>query len=496
MGFADYERFDALGLAELVRKGETNAGELLEEAIARADRFNPALNAIVTRLDDTARAAAGAGLPNGPFSGVPFLVKDLGPRLAGARMTMGSRLLASYIPKQDSELFRRYKALGLNIFGKTNTPEFGNSAYTEPVLFGPCRNPWDTGRTPGGSSGGSAAAIAAGIVPMAHGNDGGGSLRIPASATGLFGLKPSRGRLPRESEMNAGPGALVVDHVMSRTVRDSAALLDATLLSSGGPPPPAESYLGVASRDPTQLRIALVTSPMFAAAIDRECRAAVASAAKLLENLGHVVEEAGPAIDYDEARDAFIVQFFGEKADDIEAAAKLAGREADRTTIEAVPWFARAYYRRLSDDAKARAQRVQNDLAKTIGTFMAKYDLLLMPTLGTPPIPIGKLAPNPVETLLMDTASRTGWGFLVKLIVKQLGKKAFAWTPSTPLFNMTGQPGMSVPLHWSPAGLPVGVQFVARYGDESTLFLLAGQLERAQPWFDKRPKMAVPDPAR
>ncbi len=233
MSFTDYGRYDALGLAELVRNREVSASELLEEAIIWADKLNPALNAIVTRIDEPARAAAKAGLPQGPFTGVPFLVKDLGPELSGVPMHMGSRALDGYVPKRDSELFRRYKAAGLNIFGKTNTPEFGNAAYTEPVLFGPCRNPWDTSRTPGGSSGGSAAATAAGIVPMAHGNDGGGSLRIPASCTGLFGLKPSRGRQPGDAEIPDLLGALVCDHVMSRSVRDSAAMLD---LSHGGDP--------------------------------------------------------------------------------------------------------------------------------------------------------------------------------------------------------------------------------------------------------------------
>ena len=491
MGFAEYERFDALGLAELVRTGKVGAAELLDEAIARADRLNPALNAIITRMDDAARAAARAGLPQGPFAGVPFLVKDLGPALAGVPMHMGSRALRGYVPTRDSELFRRYKAAGLNIFGKTNTPEFGNSAYTEPVAFGPCRNPWNTSRTPGGSSGGSAAAIAAGIVPMAHGNDGGGSLRIPASCTGLFGLKPSRGRMPGDAEIPDLLGALVCDHVMSRSVRDSAAMLD---LGHGGDtgllwgaPQPRETYLASAGRDPGRLRIASMTSPMFARSIDPECVAAQANAAKLLTGLGHIVEEAEPEIDYAEALSAFVVLFFTEIAQAIGLAEEVTGRRFGRSEIEVVPWFAKSYFRSLKPAAIAHATYVQGKLARTYATFMANYDVLLMPTLGMPPIAIGALKPNAIESATIDIASATRFGPLAKIIIKELGTKAFAWTPSTPLFNMTGQPGMSVPLHWSAGGLPVGMQFIGRYGDESTLFQLAGQLERAQPWFDKRP---------
>jgi Asp-tRNA(Asn)/Glu-tRNA(Gln) amidotransferase A subunit family amidase len=399
------------------------------------------------------------------------------------------------MPARDSELFRRYKAAGLNIFGKTNTPEFGNSAYTEPVLFGPCRNPWDVSRTPGGSSGGSAAATAAGIVPMAHGNDGGGSLRIPASCTGLFGLKPSRGRMPGDAEIPDLLGALVCDHVMSRSVRDSAAMLD---LSHGGDtgllwgaPQPSEPYLTSAGRDPGCLRVASMTSPMFAKSIDPECVMAQANAAKLLSGLGHTVEVAEPKIDYAEALAAFIVLFFAEIAQAIAIGEELTGRHFSRREIEVVPWFAKSYFKSLTPQTLAHATYVQGKLARQYATFMASYDVLLMPTLGMPPIAIGALRPNAIESATIDIASATRFGPLAKTIIKELGAKAFAWTPSTPLFNMTGQPGMSVPLHWSPAGLPVGVQFIGRYGDETTLFRLAGQLERAQPWFDKRPKMAA-----
>ena len=491
MAFTEYDRHDALGLAELVKKRQVSAAELLEEAITRADRLNPALNAIITRIDETARTAAKNGLPDGPFGGVPFLVKDLGPYLAGVPMQMGSRALKGFVPSRDSELIRRFKSSGLNIFGKTNTPEFGNAAYTEPVAFGPCRNPWDTKRTPGGSSGGSAAAVAAGIVPMAHGNDGGGSLRIPASCAGLFGMKPSRGRLPGDAEIPDLLGALVVDGVMSRSVRDSAAALDVIrgvdtgLLWSA--PEPKEGYLAAAGRDPGRLRIASITNSMFAKSIDPECKAGQAATVKLLTGLGHEVEDAGPKIDYAEALDAFIVLFFTEIAQAIQIGEDTMGRKFTRREIEVVPWFARSYFRSLSPHKVAHATYVQGKLARQFADFMAHYDVLLMPTLGMPPIAVGALQPTAIETAMIDIASATRFGPLAKTIIKELGAKAFAWTPSTPLFNMTGQPGMSVPLHWSAGGLPVGMQFIGRYGDETTLFQLAGQLERAQPWFDKRP---------
>ncbi len=495
MGFSAYDRHDGLGLAELVRKKQISAAELLDEAISRADRLNPALNAIITRIDDTARSAAKSGLPDGPFAGVPFLVKDLGPLLAGVPMQMGSRSMKGYMPNRDSELTRRFKATGLNIFGKTNTPEFGNAAYTEPVAFGPCRNPWDTNRTPGGSSGGSAAAVAAGIVPMAHGNDGGGSLRIPASCCGLFGLKPSRGRQPGDAEVPDLLGALAIDGVISRSVRDSAAALDATHGADPGllwgVPAPKEPYLVSAGRDPGRLRIASSTSPMFAKTIDSECTAGQANAAKLLASLGHSVEDAEPKIDYPEAVSAFIILFFTEIAQGIQMAEVTMGRKFSRREIEVVPWFARSFFKALKPEHIAWATYVQGKLARQFATFMENYDVLLMPTLGMPPIAIGHLQPNAMETTMIDIASATRFGPLAKLIIKELGAKAFAWTPSTPLFNMTGQPGMSVPLHWSASGLPVGMQFIGRYGDETTLFQLAGQLERAQPWFDKRPVLNV-----
>jgi Asp-tRNA(Asn)/Glu-tRNA(Gln) amidotransferase A subunit family amidase len=491
MGFGEYDRYDALGLAELIRGRQIGAGEVLDEALSRADRLNPALNAIILRLDERARTAAKSGLPEGPFTGAPFLVKDLGPLLAGAPMQMGSRALKGFVPDRDSELIRRFKAAGLNIFGKTNTPEFGNAAYTEPVAFGPCRNPWNTGHTPGGSSGGSAAAIAAGIVPMAHGNDGGGSLRIPASCCGLFGLKPSRGRQPGDAETPDLLGALAIDGVISRSVRDSAAALDATRgIDPGllwGAPEPKESYLAATGRDPARLRIASLTSPMFARAIDPECKTGQAKTAKLLADLGHVVEEAEPAIDYAEALGAFIILFFAEIAQAIRIAEATMGRRFSRREIEVIPWFARSYFGALSPEAVAQATYVQGKLARAYADFMAKYDVLLMPTLGMPPIAVGALQPTAIETVMIDIASATRFRPLAKTIIKELGAKAFAWTPSTPLFNMTGQPGMSVPLHWSANGLPVGMQFIGRYGDETTLFQLAGQLERAQPWFDRRP---------
>lgn len=491
MAIAEYDRHDALGLAGLVKSGAVSAGELLEEAIARADRLNPGLNAIVCRLDDVARAAARDISTAAPFAGVPFLVKDLGPFLAGAPMTMGSRSLKDFVPDRDGEYMRRAKAAGLVIFGKTNTPEFGSVAYTEPELFGPCRNPWDRARTPGGSSGGSAAAVAAGIVPMAHGNDGGGSLRIPAGCTGLFGLKPSRGRMPYGPLGYEEAGWLAVDHVISRSVRDSAAMLDATQGRAAdlvaGLPPPAEPFLTATQRDPAPLRVALLSGPMFGKTVDPECRAAVEHTGKLLAGLGHMVEEVAPPADYPAAARAFITLFVMEKMHDVDTAARVSGRHPGRGEVEALCRFAHAYGRSLRGAELAWALEEQARAARAIAAFMARYDVLLTPTLAAPPLAIGAQKPRGAEAAALEIAAGLRWPPLLRLVAGQLAAQAFDWVAFTPLFNLTGQPAMSVPLYWSAAGLPVGTQIVGRYGEEFTLFRLAAQLERAQPWFARRP---------
>ncbi|HKE37909.1 MAG TPA: amidase, partial [Candidatus Baltobacteraceae bacterium] len=339
MAFAEYDSYDALGLAELVRAKQVSAEELLDEAIARAERVNPKLNAIVYKRYDEARAEIRRGLSVGPFTGVPLAVKDLGPALAGAPLTSGSRYFKDYVPVYDDEIVARFKSSGFAIFAKTNTPEFGLAPVTEPALFGPCRNPWNPSRTTGGSSGGSAALVASSVVPIAHGNDMGGSIRIPASCTGIFGLKPSRGRTPT---VGGVVGSANADFGLSRTVRDSAALLDAVRVEHGllyDAPHFAGSFLDAAARDPNPLRIAIVRDPMLGKTIHPECRNAVDRAAELCERLGHHVEEVSPdGIVYDDIRLAILTLFASNVGWKMYSANPLAGKKLRAGDLEPATW--------------------------------------------------------------------------------------------------------------------------------------------------------------
>jgi Asp-tRNA(Asn)/Glu-tRNA(Gln) amidotransferase A subunit family amidase len=307
-GFVDYRKYDGLGLADLVRRKEVKPEELLEAAIARIEAIDPGLNAVVTKMYDQAKRAIVTGLPDGPFKGVPFLLKDLGAAYAGVRLTMGCKLLANYVPDYDNELVKRYKNAGLVCVGRTNTPEFGLNISTESVLLGPARNPWDTERSTGGSSGGAAAAVAARMVPIAHGSDGGGSIRIPSSSCGVFGMKPSRGRMPTGPEMGEAWEGFATNHAVSISVRDNAALLDATSAPEVGAPygipAPARPFLKEVGASPGKLRIAYF-SKGAADFTHPDCIAAVEDAAKLCQNFGHAVEKAAPEIDYKALNDAF-----------------------------------------------------------------------------------------------------------------------------------------------------------------------------------------------
>jgi amidase len=496
----DYTRYDGLGLAELVRRGEVTPLELTEAAIAAADRVNPRINAVVARLDDLARAQATAGplaggpLPDAPFAGVPFLLKDLHGALAGAPMTSGSRLLAKHRPAQDAEVVARYKRAGLIILGKTNTPEFGLLPVTEPPLFGPTRNPWNPALTPGGSSGGSAAAVAAGIVPLAHGNDGGGSIRIPAAACGLFGLKPTRGRVPVGPEHLEIWMGCVVQHVLSRSVRDSAAALDATAGTDLGAPymapaMPDGGWLAQTRLPPGRLRIGFTTTPMLNVPVHPDCVAAVEQAARLLEQLGHHVEPASPELDGPGIAAAFLLLVAAELSADVAEAERDAGEPAGPATVDTPALLLNLLARQYSAAELAIALRRLRLVGPAVARFHQSYDLWLTPTLAQPPLPIGGLLPTGLEASAQRLLARLGWGALVRTLgsIEASADRAFAFTPFTPIANITGQPAMSVPLHWNAEGLPIGVHFVARYGDEATLLRLAAQLEAAQPWAQRRP---------
>jgi amidase/6-aminohexanoate-cyclic-dimer hydrolase len=472
MKVEEFASYDGLGLAGLVRRGEVSAREVLDAAIARVEACNPTLNAVIAPLYDQARAAIAAGLPVGPFTGVPFLLKDLGAHYAGAVTSFGSTLFKDFEVDHDSEITARLKRAGLVIFGKTNTPELGLASSTEPRLFGPTRNPWNLAHSAGGSSGGSAAAVAAGMAPMAHATDGGGSIRIPAACCGLVGLKPTRARNPMGPDAGEGWGGASVGHAVTRTVRDSAALLDATSGPDVGDPywapPPARPFLEEVGRDPGQLRVAINTRRWSGQPVDPECAEAAIAAGRLCEELGHHVEAAAPDADAGTLGAAMLVIIGGNLRASIEARAAALGRELSDGDVERITW------KRAMDGHTARAA----DYARSIGVmhrtgravahFFARYDVLITPTMARPPQPLGI-----IDMMTEDEARYTD--------------AVLATIAFTSLYNASGNPAISLPLAWSAAGLPLGVQFVGRFGDEATLFRLAAQLESARPWAHRRP---------
>src|SRR5713101_7436278 len=469
---AEFDSYDGLGLADLVRRGDVNAGELLDIAIARVEAGNPELNAVVSRLYDQARASIAAGLPDGPFTGVPYLLKDLGAHYTGAVTSFGSTLFKDFVVHHDSEITARLRRAGLVIFGKTNTPEMGLAASTEPRLFGPTRNPWSLGHSAGGSSGGSAAAVAAGMVPMAHGNDGGGSIRIPASCCGLFGLKPTRGRNPLGPNFGDVMSGLVAEHAVTRSVRDSAALLDATAGPDIGDPyfapPPAQPFLREVGADPGKLRIAFTTAAPSGVPIHADCVRAVQEAAKLCSELGHTVSEGAPEVESEHLGNSFMAVWSAGCAQVIDGAALVTGRKPTPDQFEELTWALAERGRGVSGPAYLLAVTALQGMARQIARFFVNHDVWLTPTLAEPPLPLGSFdarAGNPLYGL----------------------QRAQAFVPFTPLCNVSGQPAMSVPLFWNAAGLPVGTHFVGRFGDEAALFRLAAQLEAARPWAARRP---------
>jgi amidase len=480
-GFSEYDQYDALGLAGLVRRREVSPKELLHEAAARCDRVNPVLNAVTYRMDAEAAKAAAEPDATQPFAGVPFLAKDLGPPLAGAPLTSGSRLFANYVPGEDGELIQRFKTAGLNIFGKTNVPEFGLVPFTEPELFGPCLNPWDTSRTPGGSSGGAASAIAAGIVPMAHASDGGGSIRIPASCCGLFGLKPSRGLNPRVTQVQTITEDFGVDHVLSRSVRDSAAALDVICNR------PNPDFLANLDRSPERLRVGIVRSAMFGNGVAPEVRAALGHAIELLQGLGHEVGDAEPEVDYAQFRLAFLTYWTVGIKQILDHAAETIGRVPLRGDIEYATWGLANVGGAMTDADKSRARRTIWNAAKVFAAFFERYDILLSPVLAQLPLHVGQNRITGVEKAAMNVTNALRAPWLMKALLRAIAAKSFAFASFTAPFNMTGQPAMSVPLYWTPEGLPIGIQFAAKLGADGILLRLARQLETAQGWASRRP---------
>ncbi|MGF6725876.1 amidase [Paraburkholderia sp. GAS41] len=489
---SDYLAHDAIGLANLVRTREASARELLDLAIARAEAANPAINAIVLKDYEAARERASqdqAYVPGaGPFAGVPYLIKDLGAPVAGLRMSMGSRHYRHYVPTEDAPVVTLARAAGLNIFAKTSTSELGQMPYTEPELFGPCRNPWSLDHTPGGSSGGAGAAVAAGIVPLAHASDGGGSIRIPASCCGLFGLKPSRGRIP--TTYTNAPGELGVDHAVSRSVRDSALLLDFMTGQTGRQPAGAPgTFLGAVGEPCPPLAIAYVTDPMLAPTLSGDVRAALDDAAQLAASLGHHVEPVTLGIDFEAVRHAFLMLCSVTTRDMVLNAERITGRKPTRDEFEIATWAMAQIGRKLGERALPNALEEQRRITVKLTDLLSRYDVILCATLASAPIKIGEMQPTQSERLQMRAVTAMPIEPLMRKMLAEAADKAFAWAGCTEIFNLSGHPAMSVPLYWNARGLPVGVQFAAREGGEATLLRLAAQLEAARPWFSRRPPL-------
>jgi amidase len=477
MGLAEELAFkDACAQAELVRKKDLQPVELVNAAIERIERLNPKLNAVVTPMFDLARASALGKIPEGPFQGVPFLLKDLMAAYAGVPMSLGSGLLREFFPDRDSELVSRLKRAGLIVVGKTNTPEFGILPTTEPRLFGPCHNPWDTARTTGGSSGGSAAAVASGMVPMAHANDGGGSIRIPASCCGVFGLKPTRARNPLGPNFGDVMSGIVCEHAVAQSVRDSAALLDATSGPDLGDPywapPPARPFQQEVGAHPGKLRIAFTMEALDGVPVHSDCREAVRSAAKLCEELGHRMMEASPEVDAEQMNRSFLTLWSAGCASTLEGIEAILGRTLKPEDMEPLTWTLYEIGRSQTGAKYLLALQTIQRMARDVARFFLEYDLWLTPTLALPPLPLGRFEPAPDDPL-------------------QGLRQASAFAPFTPICNLTGQPAMSVPLFWNGEGLPIGTHFIGRFGDEATLFRLAAQLETARPWIEHHPPVSI-----
>ncbi|KWX68033.1 amidase [Mycobacterium sp. NAZ190054] len=485
MNIDEYRAQDATGLARLVADGQVKADELLALAQARAAEVNPRINAIVRDVP-----AAPAEAPDGPFTGVPFLIKDLAQDYAGLPTSRGSRALMSTPATAHATVVQRWIDAGLVIFGKTNTPEFGAKGITEPLAWGPARNPWDLNRTPGGSSGGSAAAVAAGIVPCAGANDGGGSIRIPAACCGLVGVKPGRGLTPMGPATGESLHGSAVQGVVSRTVRDSAAMLD---VISGGEPwgpftpgMPDTPFASCVGQDPGRLRIGVRVPTAINPTPHREAFAAVEKTAQTLTELGHHVDEL-PQAPFDDAALAreFLLTWFVYTAWELDDAKRLTGARDE--AFERDTLILAAIGRATSSVDYVDAVQRRHEHTRRLTTYFESYDLLLTPSLATPPPTIGEFDLPLVLQKASDVLLKTRTASLLRFtnLVDDIVDKNLGWVPYTQLANITGRPAMSLPVHWTGDGLPLGVQFVAPLAGESLLIRLAAQLEQAMPWADR-----------
>ena len=468
--FKEYSQYDAIGLAKLIRNREISSSELLEEAIYRIENANPILNAVVTKLYDEAKNDIESGLPGGPFTGVPFLLKEF-EQYAGSPITNASRYFVDNICEQDSEMVKRYKKGGLVILGKTNTSELCITASTESSLYGPSRNPWNTEIATGGSSGGAAVAVATGMVPVAQGSDGGGSIRIPASCCGVFGMKPTRGRNPLGPVYGESWSGLHVKHVLSRSVRDNAAFLDLTCGPDIGAPyyltEPTNSYLSQLDKELKPLKIGYTTNSAFEVDVDQECITAIDETVELLNALGHVTEEIelNYIEDAHEFWRAFYTVMMANTDAEINAYSKRTGQEINQDKFENFTWLNLQWSKNNSATDCVASQQYLHRVGRKIAKIFETYDVIVTPVIAKPPPPIGYLN---TEGNYDEYSERAGEYFLF-----------------TGCFNVSGNPAMSMPLHISSNNLPIGVQFVGKYADEETLYRLAYTIEKERPWIDR-----------
>jgi amidase len=474
--FADFEQYDALGLADQVKRGKVSPTELLEAAIERVEARDGAVNAVTMKLYDYGRKAIADGLPDGPFTGVPFLLKDLTASLAGVKMTRGSKFFADAPPPTaDSEHVKRLKRAGLVIFGRTNTCELGLSLTCEPQLYGPTKSPWDLTRISGGSSGGAAASVGARMLPMAHGSDGFGSIRVPAACCGVVGLKPTRGRNTFAPYTGEGLGGCSTEHALTLTVRDTAALLDATAGAGPGDPyvapPPPRPFLAERRSAPRPLRIAYTTAAPNDAPVNAEYLKALAETVVLCKDLGHKVQEADPEIDRAAVVPTFLTLAAANMVVNL-ASHPTAGRPPRKGEVENVTWGTAQKGEKIAAADYVRATQTMHRLGRQMAAFHARYDVLLTPGLGTLPPKLGW-----IDMMLED--------------VDEYWRRVFTFSPFTVWFNLTGQPALMLPLGRTTSGFPIAVQLAGRFGEEGTILSLGAQLEKARPWFDKKPSIAA-----
>lgn len=474
MAFKEYAEYDGLGLSKLVRDGEVSQREVIEAAIERIEKHNPTLNAVVYKAYEEALQNADEPVGDGPFAGIPFLIKDLDLKVAGWPQSNGSRFTKNEVNTEDAELTRRFREAGLNFVGKTNTPEFGITGTTESAHLGPCRNPWNPDHIAGGSSGGAAAAVASGMVPLAHASDGLGSIRIPAACCGLVGLKLTRDRNPAAPNYREAAHGFVVQHVVTRTVRDSAALLDATDYIDptlpAGLPRKRRPYMQEINVSPGRLRVAYSTTTPNGKPIDPEVEAGIQKVLRYLESVGHWVEPKEINIDW---RSFYMHQGIKSAAHfhaEMRHRIAILGREPEQDELEPLTWASYKAGGKVTGTMVAEATRALFDMSADIMRQLAPYDVYLTPVMTAPPPAIGHIDP-------------------VNLTPKECNKRMGALYPYTPPFNVTGQPSLSLPLVQSKDSLPIGVQFTGRYGDEATLFQLAAQLEEDMPWIGRQPQI-------